>query len=68
MTRAAAFAGRRMIYILAIFYVILCIPVAIVGKGSRLAFFGTFLFSLLLTPLLMIFLFIMIMPRRVRRD
>ncbi len=53
-----------MIYILGAIYIVLCIPVAIVGTGSRLGFFGTFLFSLLLTPLLMIFLLIMLTPRK----
>ncbi|MDG3042763.1 hypothetical protein [Roseicyclus marinus] len=53
-----------MIYILGAVYIALCIPVAIVGTGSRLGFFGTFLFSLLLTPLLMIFLLIMLTPRK----
>lgn len=53
-----------MIYILGAVYIVLCIPVAIVGMGSRLGFFGTFLFSLLLTPLLMIFFLIALTPRR----
>lgn len=53
-----------MIYILGAIYIALCISVAIVGTGSRLGFFGTFLFSLLLTPLLMIFLLIMLTPRK----
>ena len=53
-----------MIYILGAIYIALCIPVAIVGTGSRLGFFGTFLFSLLLTPLLMIFFLIMLTPRK----
>lgn len=53
-----------MIYILGAIYIALCIPVAIVGTGSRLGFFGTFLFSLLLTPLVMIFLLIMLTPRK----
>lgn len=53
-----------MIYVIVAVYVALCIPVAIVGSGSRLGALGTFLFSLLLTPLLMIFLLIMLTPKK----
>lgn len=51
-----------MTYILVGIYLLLCIPVAIVGTGSRLGFFGTLIFAILLTPLLMIFLLIMLRP------
>lgn len=53
-----------MYFILAIIYILLCIPVAIVGSGARLGFLGTFILSILLTPLLMIFLLIVLTPKR----
>jgi hypothetical protein len=49
--------------ILVLIYLGICLPVAIVGTGSRLGFLGTYLFSVLLTPLVMIFLLMTIMPK-----
>jgi hypothetical protein len=56
-----------MIYILAAIYIVICIPVAFVGSGTRLGFLGTFIFSLLLTPSIMLFLLIMLMPGKRHR-
>ncbi|WP_428249266.1 hypothetical protein [Ferrovibrio sp.] len=53
-----------MIYIVAFIYILLALLVGVVGSGSRIGFFGTFVLSLLLTPLLMIFLLIALTPRR----
>lgn len=52
-----------MIYIVGFIYFLLALLVGIVGTGSRIGFFGTFMLSLLLTPLLMIFLLIALTPR-----
>jgi uncharacterized membrane protein len=52
-----------MIYIVGFIYFLLALLVGIVGTGSRIGFFGTFVLSLLLTPLLMIFLLIALTPR-----
>lgn len=53
-----------MIYIVGFIYFLLALLVGIVGTGSRIGFFGTFVLSLLLTPLLMIFLLIALTPRK----
>ncbi|MEL3889189.1 hypothetical protein V6B08_02890 [Ferrovibrio sp. MS7] len=53
-----------MIYIVGFIYFLLALLVGVVGTGSRIGFFGTFMLSLLLTPLLMIFLLIALTPRK----
>ncbi|WP_430396652.1 hypothetical protein [Ferrovibrio sp.] len=53
-----------MIYIVGFIYFLLALLVGVVGSGSRIGFFGTLMLSLLLTPLLMIFLLIALTPRR----
>jgi hypothetical protein len=50
-------------YLFVAIYVLLCTLVAIVGSGARLGFWGTFVVSLLLTPVLTILFLIVFTPK-----
>lgn len=45
-------------------YLVLCVVAGIVGRNRLLGFWGFFLLSLVLTPLLMIIALIVTLPRR----
>jgi hypothetical protein len=47
-------------------YVILCLIVGILGRGKQIGFWGFFLLSLLLTPILPAFSMLISRPRRAR--
>ena len=45
-------------------YLVLCVVAGVVGRNRLLGFWGFFLLSLVLTPLLMIIALIVTLPRR----
>lgn len=57
-----------MLYnLLFILYLVLCLAVAFLGRRSRVGYWGTFLFSLIITPFLM-FLILILMGDRPRES
>jgi hypothetical protein len=51
-----------------ILYVVFCVLAGLCGSHRRMGFFGTFLLSLFLTPVLVLLLLILTGPSRAERD
>ena len=51
-----------------ILYLIFCLLAGLCGSHRRMGFFGTFLLSLFLTPVLVVLLLILTGPSRTERD
>jgi hypothetical protein len=51
-----------------ILYVLFCVLAGFCGSHRRMGFFGTFLLSLFLTPVLVLLLLILTGPSRAERD
>ena len=51
-----------------VLYVIFCLLAGLAGSQRRMGFFGTFLLSLVITPLLVSLLLILTRPSRAERD
>jgi uncharacterized membrane protein len=49
-------------------YVIFCLLAGLAGSHRRMGFFGTFLLSLVFTPVLVLLLLILTGPSRAERD
>jgi hypothetical protein len=49
---------------IAIIYVAFCLLVGLCGAQRRIGFFGAFIISFLITPILMLLILIMTAPRR----
>ena len=52
-----------MIYLLALLYLILCLLVAFLGRGTRIGYLGTAVLSVVLTPFLVFILLLLLRPR-----
>ncbi|MGA7490490.1 MAG: hypothetical protein WBW74_26510 [Xanthobacteraceae bacterium] len=51
-----------------VLYVVFCLLTGFAGSHRRMGFFGTFLLSLVLTPVLVLLLLILTGPSRAERD
>jgi peptidoglycan/LPS O-acetylase OafA/YrhL len=51
-----------------ILYLVFCVLAGLCGSHRRMGFFGTFLLSLFLTPVLVLLLLILTGPSRAERD
>ena len=51
-----------------VLYVIFCLLAGLAGSQRRMGFFGTFLRSLVITPVLVLLLLILTRPSRAERD
>jgi uncharacterized membrane protein len=51
-----------------ILYVVFCVLTGLCGTQRRMGFFGTFLLSLVLTPVIVLLLLILTGPSRAERD
>jgi hypothetical protein len=57
-----------MVAIILVLYVVFCLLAGLAGSHRRMGFFGTFLLSLVFTPVLVLLLLILTGPSRAERD
>ncbi|MDA0703583.1 MAG: hypothetical protein O3A96_10185 [Proteobacteria bacterium] len=51
-------------YLLLVIYLVVCLLVAYFGRSTRIGYWGTFLVSLVLTPLITIIAIIVLAPKK----
>jgi hypothetical protein len=57
-----------MMAIILVLYVVFCLLAGLAGSHRRMGFFGTFLLSVVFTPVLVLLLLILTGPSRAERD